>query len=191
VNNALPNTAWSLRIERSLARLERAVSWIWVVLLGVIVINVTSRYVFGQGRIEFEELQWHLYSVGFLAGIVAGVGTDAHVRVDVLRERWTVRTQAWIEWYGLLLFFFPFVATVLFFGVPFVASSFAASEVSVSAGGLPYRWAIKGALTAGFALAGIAGFARLLRVRALLFGVGSDVHGGNSAETAPPGALER
>ena len=38
-------------------------------MLLVIVVNVTLRYVFGQGLIQLEELQWHLYSVGFLLGL--------------------------------------------------------------------------------------------------------------------------
>ena len=71
---------------------------------------------------------------------------------------------------GLLLLLFPFVALVLFYSVPFVALSFESAEVSVSPGGLPYRWAIKGALFAGFGLIGLAAFSRLLRVSALLFG---------------------
>jgi len=166
----LPETALSRRIEAAMASLERVASWVWVALLFVIVANVVLRYAFGQGRIEFEELQWHLYSVGLLIGIVAGVGSDSHVRVDVLRERFAPRTQAWVELYGLLLLLAPFVFLVLYYSLPFVASSFQKAEVSVSAGGLPYRWAIKGALSAGFALLGIAAFARLLRVSAFLFG---------------------
>ena len=181
LDEILPQTALSRRIERALYRLSDAASWIWVLLLGVIVVNVVSRYAFGQGRIEFEELQWHLYAVGFLVGMVVSVTSDAHVRVDVVRERWTPRTQGWLELYGLLLLFFPFVALVLLFSVPFVASSFAASEVSVSAGGLPYRWAIKGALTAGFGLLGLAGFARLLRVSAFLFGAPRPLSAGDGA----------
>ena len=26
------------------------------------------RYLFGEGRVEFEEIQWHLYAIGFLLG---------------------------------------------------------------------------------------------------------------------------
>ena len=166
----LPETSLSRRIDAALRGLGEAVSWIWLVLLGVIVTNVLSRYALGQGRIEFEELQWHLYAVGFLVGIAASQSHDTHVRVDVLRERLAPRTQGWIELYGLLLLFFPFVALVWIYSLPFVATSFATGEVSVSAGGLPYRWAIKGALCAGFAALGLAGFARLLRVSAFLFG---------------------
>jgi TRAP-type mannitol/chloroaromatic compound transport system permease small subunit len=167
---ALPQTGLSRRIDALLRKLEEGVSWIWLLLLAVIVVNVVARYAFGQGRIEFEELQWHLYSVGFLVGISAGVVADTHVRVDVLRERFSSRTRTWIELYGLLLLLLPFVALVLVYSVPFVALSLETDEVSVSAGGLPHRFVIKGALAAGFALLGLAGFSRLLRVCALLFG---------------------
>lgn len=166
----LPQTGLSRRIDALLVRLEEGVSWIWLLLLAVIVVNVVARYAFGQGRIEFEELQWHLYAVGFLVGIAAGVVADTHVRVDVLRERFTLRTRAWIELYGLLLLLLPFVALVLVYSLPFVALAFASDEVSVSAGGLPHRFLIKSALGAGFALLGLAGVSRLLRVCALLFG---------------------
>lgn len=166
----LPETRASRWIDAGLVRLEDAVGWIWLVLLAVIAVNVVARYAFGEGRIEFEELQWHLYAVGFLVGIATGVASDVHVRVDVLRERFRPRTRAWIELYGLLLLLLPFVVLVLVYSVPFVALAFASGEVSVSAGGLPYRWAIKGALAAAFALLGLAAVSRLLRVSAFLFG---------------------
>ena len=167
---ALPETALSRRIDGALGALEQRVSWIWLLLLAVIVINVVARYAFGEGRVEFEELQWHLYAVGFLTGLATGLSADTHVRVDVLRDHFSFRTQNWIELYGLLLLLFPFVTLVLWYSVPFVWLSFTSSEVSVAAGGLPYRWAIKSALPTAFALIGIAGFSRLLRVSAALFG---------------------
>ena len=179
--DALPETAISRRIEGALARLEGLASWIWLALLAVIVVNVLARYLFDEGRIEFEELQWHLYAIGFLVGMATGVPADTHVRVDVLRERFSPRVRAWIELYGLLLLLLPFVALVLIYSVPFIASSFAASEVSVSAGGLPFRWAIKSALFAGFALIGLGAFARLLRVASLLFGAPTPLADGAAA----------
>ena len=54
----LPHTRLSLVISRGLQRLADIVSWIWLVLVAVIVINVIMRYVFGEGRVEFEQLGW-------------------------------------------------------------------------------------------------------------------------------------
>lgn len=165
----LPHTPFSKRVDPLLAAVGNAVSWIWVLLLTVIVCNVLLRYAFGEGRVEFEEIQWHLYSIGFMLGLGYALQVDAHVRVDVLHERMRATTQAWIELYGLILFVLPFVALMLTYGAPFVAASFATGEVSSSPGGLPYRWAIKAVLVLGFALLGLAAFSRITRLWKFLF----------------------
>ena len=78
----LPHTRLSQRIDRWIEAVGSAVSWLWLVLLATIVLNVVMRYVFGEGRIEFEELQWHLYAMGFLTALSYGVvdpGTAAQL----------------------------------------------------------------------------------------------------------------
>ena len=165
----LPETPISRLVDPVLDRIGNAVSWIWVVLLAVIVCNVVLRYALAEGRIEFEEIQWHLYSVGFMLGLGYALQHDAHVRVDVLHERFRPTTQAWIDLYGIVLFLFPFIALMLIYGVPFVVDSFVTGEISSSPGGLPYRWAIKSVLVLGFALLGIAALSRLTRLWKFLF----------------------
>ncbi len=165
----LPHTKWSRRIDAGLDQLGRWVSGIWLVLLAVIVFNVILRYALSEGRIELEELQWHLYSIGFLLGLSYAYQADTHIRVDVIHERMGSIAKAWVELYGILLFLLPFIALVLIYGVPFVLSSFALSEVSPSPGGLPLRWVIKAFLPLGFALLLLAAISRLLRVWTLLF----------------------
>lgn len=165
----LPDTAFSRVVDPILVRIGNAASWIWVVLLAVIVCNVLLRYAFAQGRIEFEEIQWHLYSAGFMLGLSYALQADAHVRVDVLHERFAPVTRAWIDLYGLILCVLPFVALMLIYGAPFVADSFETGEVSSSPGGLPYRWAIKSMLLVGFGLLGLAALSRLTRIWKYLF----------------------
>ena len=97
----LPETRLSRAIDAWLDRLGRWTSWLWLALLGVIVLNVVLRYAFGEGRIEFEEIQWHLYSTGFLLGLSYAYQADAHIRVDVLHERLSPALKAWIELYGM------------------------------------------------------------------------------------------
>jgi len=165
----LPDTPFSRIVDPILVTVGNAVSWLWIALLTVIVCNVVLRYALAEGRIEFEEIQWHLYSVGFMLGLGYALQADAHVRVDVLHERFRPTTQAWIDVYGLVLFVLPFVALMLIYGARFVADSFATAEVSSSPGGLPYRWAIKGVLVVGFALLGVAAVSRLTRLWKYLF----------------------
>ena len=170
----LPETAFSRRVDALLVAIGRAVSWIWLALLAIIVLNVLLRYAFGEGRIEFEEIQWHLYSVGFLLGMSYALQADTHIRVDVVHERLSARAQAWIELYGILLLLLPFIALVLIFSVPFVAQSYAVGEVSQAPGGLPLRWAIKAVLPIGFFLLLLGALSRLTRVWTFLFLSGND-----------------
>jgi TRAP-type mannitol/chloroaromatic compound transport system permease small subunit len=165
----LPDTRLSRLIDPLLIRIGEAISWLWLLLMVTIVGNVVLRYAFGEGRVEFEEIQWHIYACGFLLGLAYAYQADSHIRVDVLHERLTVRTRAWIELYGTLLFVLPFIAVILIFGVPFVTASFHMGEVSQAPGGLPLRWLIKAALPIGFGLLLIAAIARLSRVWTLLF----------------------
>jgi len=166
----LPHTPFSLRVDGWINAFGRALSWLWLVLLCVIVLNVVLRYAFGEGRVEFEEIQWHLYSAGFLLGMSFAYAGDNHVRVDVIHERLSARHQAWIELYGILLFLLPFIALILIYSLPFVADSYAFGEVSQAPGGLPLRWLIKAALPLGFGLLLLTTIARLNRVWVFLFG---------------------
>ena len=165
----LPETALSRIVDPLLLKIGIWTSYLWVLLLSIIVINVVLRYAFDEGRIEFEEIQWHLYSAGFLLALGYAVQTDSHIRVDVLHERFSPNRKAWLEFYGIVLFLMPFTFLVLIFSVPFVAASYELSEISNSPGGLPYRWAIKAMLPIGFALLLLAACSRLSRVWKFLF----------------------
>lgn len=165
----LPETAFSRVVDAWLVRLGQWASWLWLLLLIVIVTNVTLRYAFGQGRIEFEEIQWHLYATGFLLGLGYAYQADVHIRVDVLHERFSPRLQAWVELYGIILFLLPFIALILIYAVPFVASSFEQNEISQAPGGLPLRWLMKAMLPVGFLLLLLAVLSRLSRVWTFLF----------------------
>jgi TRAP-type mannitol/chloroaromatic compound transport system permease small subunit len=165
----LPQTAFSRAIDPLVRGVGQLASWLWVALVAVITVNVLLRYVAGRGLIEFEELQWHIYAVGFLLGLAWVLESDDHVRIDVLHERWRFRTQCWVELAGLLLALLPFILVVLWYSVPFIAYSFRIHEVSEAPGGLAYRWAIKSFLFLGFLMLGLAALSRLTRVVAALF----------------------
>jgi TRAP-type mannitol/chloroaromatic compound transport system permease small subunit len=167
---ALPETRLSRRLDGFVRKVGDGASWLWIVLLAVVVLNVVLRYVFREGRIEFEEIQWHLYATGFLAALGYAVESDDHIRVDFLRGHFSLRAKAWIELYGILLLLLPFVALVLVYAVPFVGHSFVQGEVSAAPGGLPFRFVIKATMIAGFGLLAVAAFSRLLRVASMLFG---------------------
>lgn len=166
--DGLPHTALSQAVDRLIRNTGESASWLWLVLVLVIIVQVLMRYVLGRGSIMLEELQWHIYGVGFLLGIPYCLQADRHVRIDVLAERWAPRTRAIVEIIGILIFLLPFAAAVTLEGVKLASQAWRLSEVSAAPGGLPYRWAIKAFIGVGFGLVCLAALSRLSRNAALV-----------------------
>lgn len=125
------------------------------------------------GSTPLQELEWHLHTVLFLFCLGFAYVKGAHVRIDVLRERFGARARAWIEIVGIAAFLLPFAALVIHFGIDFTLRSFEQHESSAAAAGLGHRWIIKAALPAGIALLALSGISQLLRAVAFLRGDGA------------------
>lgn len=165
-----PRTRLSDVLEAIVEFFGKLFSWIWLPLMLLVVVNVVLRYIIGTNYIAMEEMQWHLYAVGFMIALSFCAVRDGHVRVDVFAERCSPRTRAWFEFFGLVLFLIPFCYVVLLYGYPFVERSFRINEVSAAPGGLPHRWIIKSVILLAFALLTCAAVARLARVSSYLTG---------------------
>ncbi|HZD26656.1 MAG TPA: TRAP transporter small permease subunit, partial [Alphaproteobacteria bacterium] len=86
----------------------KTASWLYPVLMLVIVFNVTMRYGFSLGSIMLEELQWHLFSAAFLMGLAYTFVEDAHVRVDIIYIQLSKRKRIWIDFLGSAFLLIPF-----------------------------------------------------------------------------------
>ncbi len=164
----LPETRVSRAIDGALRGIGRLAGWLWVLLLAVIVSNVALRYLFDEGRVEFEEIQWHLNALAFLIAIAYAYSVDAHIRVDVVSAKLSPRSQVWVELYGTFLLLIPFITMLFIFSVPFFVHSWDLGETSQSPGGLPFRWLLKGVLPAVFILIMLGIVARVSRLWSFL-----------------------
>lgn len=165
----LPRNRFSVKIDHLIAAAGHAASWLWPLLVAVVVLQVVLRYGFGRGSIMFEEIQWHIYAVGFMIGLSYAADVDRHVRVDVLAERWSLRTRAWIELVGLATFMLPFVLIIAIEGIPYAKSAWDFNEVSAAPGGLSHRWILKSFITIAASLLVLSAVSRLSRCTTLLF----------------------
>ncbi len=158
------------RIEAAVRRIGRQAGWLAPLLMLVIVADVLLRRFFGTSSSKMQELEWHLHGALFLLAMGFAYLEGAHVRIEVLHERFSPRTKAWIEFLGLLLTLLPFCAAIFWFGGDYVLRAILSGETSPSPTGLPMRWIIKSVLLLGFALLALAGLARLLKAGVYLFG---------------------
>jgi TRAP-type mannitol/chloroaromatic compound transport system permease small subunit len=164
----LPVTRLSRILDGIVVWIGEASAWIWTALMLLIVYQVVQRYVFGLGSIKMEEMQWHLYGIGFMLAIPFAEVRERHVRIDVLAEHWPIRRRLWIEAFGLLVFLLPFSLFALVQSWPYMTHSFAVNEISSAPDGLPYRGVLKAFIVATFALLTMAAISRLSRVIAAL-----------------------
>ena len=167
-------------IDRFVMTVCGVFNWIWVILVIVIIVNVVLRYVFSQGMIELEELQWHLFAIGWLVGLSSTFILDGHVRVDVIHDKLKYKTKVWLELLGLLALLFPFIGFITYYSIPFVELSWSTSETSTSATGLSARWVVKGFLLFSFALLNLAAASRLIKVIVSLIN-GSPINNNNNS----------
>lgn len=145
-----------LRLIRGIDALNRGVGhlagWVSLAMVLVVVGDVVMRYAFATSFVFIQELEWHLFGVMFLLGAGYTLLQDGHVRVDVLYQRFSPKTRAWINLIGVLLFLLPGCLMVLDTSWSFFLNSVAMGEGSPDPGGIPARYVLKFFIPLGFVL---------------------------------------
>lgn len=144
------------RIERFYRRLNRfwgkVLSLVFLLMTVNVFFDVVMRYSFRNSSVAMQEMEWHLFSIVILFGVSVSLLDEAHVRVDFLYDRFTVRRKALINIVGTIFFLLPLALLVLFGSFDFVNDSYQIGEISEDPGGLPYRYLIKAMIPLSFLL---------------------------------------
>lgn len=146
-----------------LIKIGDIVSWINVLLVLVIILQVILRYGLGEGMIALEELQWHCYALCIMVGFSYTDAKDAHVKVDLISSKFSPKANAYIELFGTLFLLIPFLIVVIDHGLEYTKTSFASMEKSPSPGGLPFRWLIKSLIPLSMFLMMLSAFSKIIR----------------------------
>ncbi len=164
-------------------RIGLVASFLYVPMIAIIVYDVLQRKYLeidpaftstGWYRVftstKLQEMEWHLHAVLFLLCFAFAYVRDAHVRIELIRERMGPRTRVWIELAGCLLFLIPYCYVVVLYGYDFASKSFSMMERLSAQTGLSYRFVIKAFLPVGFTLLALAGASVALKCVVYLFG---------------------
>lgn len=166
----LPTNRISYYLDYSISGFGKLVSWLWLVTLAVVLSNVFSRFILGRGSIALEELSWHLFGATMMLTLAYAVVQDDHVRVDVLRDRFSTQTKAWIDFIAIVLLLLPILYLMIDQMIDYAYRAYERGERSQAPSGLPYRFIIKSMLPIGMSLVGLAIISHALRCCTLLFG---------------------
>jgi TRAP-type mannitol/chloroaromatic compound transport system permease small subunit len=149
----------------------RIVSWVSLLLVLVVFVDVVMRYLFKTSFVFTQELEWHLFAFIFLIGAGYTLLHDGHVRVDIIYQRLGVKGRAWINLVGVIFFLIPGCYLVISTSWHFVSNSFSMLEGSPDPGGIPYRFIVKGTMTVGYALLLLQGVSMGLHALLQILGV--------------------
>lgn len=169
------------RIDSIVRCIGKYASWLIIPLILVTVFDViTRKFVVLQQLIlesplhnilsptKLQEMEWHLHAAIFLLAFGYAYLSNAHVRVDLVRETLTPRKQMLVELFGLCLLALPYVGLLIYYAWGFVLTSYAQQEMSSAMTGLPYRWIIKSVFLAGVVLLCVSILSTIIRLLIIL-----------------------
>lgn len=151
------------RIERAVRLTGLAAAMILIPLMILVRVTEIATRPWNLAGSLFNAMEGELFVMFAFLTIGAAYVADAHVRVDILADRFTPRTKAAIELLGLVLFVLPFSAIVLRHGATMAALSHAGGERMALAFGAPVRWMMVGAVPFGVGLFLVAALCRAAR----------------------------
>ena len=144
-------------------------SYINVLLVMIICIDVFMRYILNTTQTWVIELEWHLFALIFLLGASYTLQEDQHVRVDLFYADSSIKSKAWINFLGTLLFLVPWCLILVNSSFNYATNSWMMNEGSPNPGGLPARYIIKYCMTFGFVLLLLQGIVVIYRSAQTIF----------------------
>ena len=138
-------------------------AFILALLVMLIVYDATARYLFSSGSTALQELEWHFFDVIILFSIAYTLKHNAHVRVDIFYDKFSLKTQTSIDIVALLFFVLPLSMLIIYIGFGFVELSFLQSEASSDPGGLSHRWIVKSLMPLAFLFLALQSISELVQ----------------------------
>jgi TRAP-type mannitol/chloroaromatic compound transport system permease small subunit len=150
----------------------RAFGWCILILTFSVSYEVFVRYVLNSPTVWAFDMMVQMYGALFLMAGPYALAQDSHVRGDVLYRLFPVRVQGALDFTLYLLFFFPGMLALFWFGAEIASDSWRYKEVSWNSPARIQIYFFKTLIPVAGGLLIIQGFAELMRSwRAIRTGV--------------------
>jgi len=127
-------------VTETTGRVLAPLTFVMMILTCAVVI---ARYAFNIGAIPIQESIVYLHGAVFMLGIAYTLKQSGHVRVDIIYQRCSERTQTLIDLLGAFIFLLPVSLFILWTSLDFVLFSWSLKETSAEPGGLPFVYLLK------------------------------------------------
>jgi TRAP-type mannitol/chloroaromatic compound transport system permease small subunit len=141
----------------------KAFSWLIVVLMTVVCVEVFKRYILNAPTAWIFDLENMLYGTLFMLCGAYTLAQNAHVRGDFLYSSMRPRMQASLDLFLYILFFLPGIAALIYAGWIFAGESWRINEHSTVTANGPPVWQFKFMIPLAGTLVMIQGIAEIIR----------------------------
>ena len=121
---------WIHSIESLSQWVGKAFGWCILILTLSVSYEVFVRYVLNSPTVWAFDMMVQMYGALFLMAGAYTLAQDAHVRGDVLYRLFSVRWQARVDFFLYILFFFPGMIALFWYGWEIASDSWRYKEVS-------------------------------------------------------------
>jgi TRAP-type mannitol/chloroaromatic compound transport system permease small subunit len=150
----------------------RAFGWCILILTFSVSYEVFVRYVLNSPTVWAFDMMVQMYGALFLMAGAYALAQDSHVRADVIYRLLPVRWQAGIDFVLYIIFFFPAIIALFWFGMEIASDSWRYKEVSWNSPARIQIYFFKTLIPVAGALLILQGIAEILRCwKALRSGV--------------------
>jgi TRAP-type mannitol/chloroaromatic compound transport system permease small subunit len=141
----------------------KAVAWLIVPLFLSLTYEGVARYAFDAPTLWAYDLSYMLYGAIFMLGAHYTLMKGAHIRTDILWEKFSVRTKGRIDTAAYIFFFFPAMILLFYASVDEAWHSFKMNELSEQTAWRPVLWPFKAVVPVTALLLLIQGLSELLK----------------------------
>jgi len=141
----------------------KAVSWLFLALVGSVSVDLLMRYFIGQGTDWAFDINYMIYGTQFMLAGAYTMKYNAHVRVDVIYNKFSPRGRAVLEAIFLLVIFFPLCGFLLFSCWSDFVQAVGAREISIVSAWHPPVYHYKAVMPLAFVLLILQGVAIFIR----------------------------
>ena len=130
-------------MEKYINFIGKKISYLIPIMVLLMVIVIVSRYFFGIGRTDLQELVMYFHALVFLGCAGYVFNKDEHVRVDIFYRESSTKYKNLINSIFGIIFLLPVAAVIFIYSLEVIYASWGMKEVSTESGGLDYVYVQK------------------------------------------------
>jgi TRAP-type mannitol/chloroaromatic compound transport system permease small subunit len=155
-------------IERINEWAGKGVAWLVPVLILELVYDTLARYLFNAPTEWSYDISYMLYGAIFMLGGAYTLQIDKHVRIETIYGKLSIKSKALIDAICYLIFFFPAMGSMIYFGGIFALKSWKMLEAGGDSMWQPAIYPFKTVLPLAASLLMLQGIVEFIRCVSLV-----------------------